>query len=255
MPICYPRLVQTGLHQTDFPTLCWFETDRLRMGGVVRHTQHTFRNTAFGIPGLRWLWRMGRPLIPAEADIPTHIWEWRNRCLLTPYTAWTPIEIPVYYPYESVDIWCRSRPGEKENYPYMHDKIRDPGERYPWAGPYGGLAACGSDEPSERPDCDSLRVPQFAMVSLPGRIRIRRCSFDRQASSAPAGARRDRPRPDRVHPNGDAGLLCTDGFHASAQPHCHRCAWNCGCDSAARGLRLRRNGPGGAGCPLQRNER
>ena len=40
-PICYPRLVQTGLHQTDFPTLCWFETDRLRMGGVVRHTQHT----------------------------------------------------------------------------------------------------------------------------------------------------------------------------------------------------------------------
>ena len=151
MPICYPRLVQTGLHQTDFPTLCWFETDRLRMGGVVRHTQHTFRNTAFGIPGLCWLWRMGRPLIPAEADIPTHIWEWRNRCLLTPYTAWTPIEIPVYYPYESVDIWCRSRPGEKENYPYMHDKIRDPGERYPCAGPYGGLAACGSDEPSERP--------------------------------------------------------------------------------------------------------
>ena len=30
----------------------------------------------------------------------------------------------------------------------MHDKIRDPGERYPCAGPYGGLAACGSDEPS-----------------------------------------------------------------------------------------------------------
>ena len=25
--------------------------------------------------------RMGRPLIPAEADIPTHIWEWRNGCL------------------------------------------------------------------------------------------------------------------------------------------------------------------------------
>ena len=24
---------------------------------------------------------MGRPLIPAEADIPSHIWEWRNRCL------------------------------------------------------------------------------------------------------------------------------------------------------------------------------
>ena len=44
MPICYPRLVQTGLHQTDFPTLCWFETDRLRMGGVVRHT-----NTYLGV--------------------------------------------------------------------------------------------------------------------------------------------------------------------------------------------------------------
>ena len=57
MPICYPKLVQTGLHQTNFPTLCWFETDRLRMGGVVRHTQHT----------------LGTPL---------------------------------YYPYESVDIWC-----------------------------------------------------------------------------------------------------------------------------------------------------
>ena len=48
-PSCYPRLVQTGLHQTGFPTLCWFETDRLRMGGIVR------------------------PLIPAQADIPTHI--------------------------------------------------------------------------------------------------------------------------------------------------------------------------------------
>ena len=44
MPTCYPGLVQTGLHQTDFPTLCWFETDRLSMGGVVRHT-----NTYLGV--------------------------------------------------------------------------------------------------------------------------------------------------------------------------------------------------------------
>ena len=64
MPICYPRLVQTGLHQTDFPTLCWFETDRLRMGGVVRHTQHTFRNTDFGIPGLLLAMTHGAPAHP-----------------------------------------------------------------------------------------------------------------------------------------------------------------------------------------------
>ena len=35
--------------------------------------------------------------------------------------------------------------------------------------------------------------------------------------------------------------------------HCHRCA--CTCDGASRGLRLRRNGPGSAGCHLQRNGR
>ena len=55
-------------------------------------------------------------------------------------------------------------------------------------------------------------------------------------------------RRGRVHPNGDA-------FHARVRgrSHCHRCA--CGCDSAARGLRLRPNGPGSSGCPLQRTER
>ena len=51
MPICYPRLVQTGLHQTDFPTLCWFETDRLRMGGIVRHTQHMLGTPLLVFPG------------------------------------------------------------------------------------------------------------------------------------------------------------------------------------------------------------
>ena len=47
------------------------------------------------------------------------------------------------------------------------------------------------------------------------------------------------PDRDRVH------------HRVRGRAHCHRC----GCDSAARGLRLRRNGPGGAGCPLQRNGR
>ena len=65
------------------------------------------------------------------------------------------------------------------------------------------------------------------------------------------------PDQDRVHPNGDAGLPRTDAFYARVRgrAHCHRYAWTCGCDSAARGLRLRRNGPGDAGCPLQRNGR
>ena len=65
--------------------------------------------------------------------------------------------------------------------------------------------------------------------------------------------------PDRTasHPNGDAGLPRTDAYHdrVRGRAHCHRCACTCGYHSAARGLRLRRNGPGGAGCPLQRNER
>ena len=72
----------------------------------------------------------------------------------------TPIATPLYYLYESVDIWCWSRPGEKENYQYTHDKIRDPVERCPCAGPYGGARG----------------------------LRLRRA------------VRRDRPRPDRVHP-------------------------------------------------------
>ena len=51
MPIFYPRLVQTGLHQTDFPTLCCFETDRPMMGGVVRHTQHALGTPLLVFPG------------------------------------------------------------------------------------------------------------------------------------------------------------------------------------------------------------
>ena len=51
--------------------------------------------------------------------------------------AETPIATPLYYTYESVDIWCRSRTGGKENYPYKHDKIRGPVERCPCAGRYG----------------------------------------------------------------------------------------------------------------------
>ena len=75
-----------------------------------------------------------RPFNPAEADIPTHIWEWRNGC----QQHETPIATPIYYLYESMDIWCRSRWGGKENDPYTHDKIHNPVERCPCAGPYGG---------------------------------------------------------------------------------------------------------------------
>ena len=133
MPICYPRLVQTGLHQTDFPTLCWFETDRLRMGGVVRHTQHTLGTPLLVFPGCvgYGAWRAR-----SSPRKPTcqHIFGSGE----TGVSALTPIATPLHYLFESVDLWCRSRPGEKENYQYTHNKIRDPVERCPCAGPYGG---------------------------------------------------------------------------------------------------------------------
>ena len=46
-------------------------------------------------------------------------------------------------------------------------------------------------------------------------------------------------------------------YHASVRgrAHCHRCVRTCDSDSAACGLRLRRNGPGSPGCLLQRNGR
>ena len=81
MPICYPRLVQTGLHQTDFPTLGWFETDRLRMGGVVRHTQHTVGTPLLVFPGCVGYCAWGARSTPRKPALPTHIWEWRNGCL------------------------------------------------------------------------------------------------------------------------------------------------------------------------------
>ena len=61
----------------------------------------------------------------------------------------TPIATPLYYLYDSVDIWCRSRPGGKENDPYTHDKIRDPLLSVVLAlALTAALAASGSDEPS-----------------------------------------------------------------------------------------------------------
>ena len=79
------------------------------------------------------------------------------------------------------------------------------------------LAACGSDEPSGGTGPDRTASPPTETPSSPTRTPSTAGSVD--------------------------------------SAHCHRCAWTCGCDSAARGLRLRRNGPGSAGCPLQRNER
>ena len=61
----------------------------------------------------------------------------------------TPIATPLYYLYDSVDIWRRSRPGGKENDPYTHDKIRDPLLSVVLAlALTAALAASGSDEPS-----------------------------------------------------------------------------------------------------------
>ena len=58
----------------------------LRSGDIIVQAPHAPYptqpgNTKSGVPNVCWVWRMGRPLIPAEADIPTHIWEWRNGCL------------------------------------------------------------------------------------------------------------------------------------------------------------------------------
>ena len=65
--------------------------------------------------------------------------------------------------------------------------------------------------------------------------------------------------PDRTTstPTETPAIPRTDAYRASVRgrAHCHRCARTCGCDSAARGLRLRGNGPGSPGCPLQRNGR
>ena len=100
MPICYPRLVQTGLHQTDFPTLCWFETDRLRMGGVVRHTQHTLGTPLLVFPGCvgycAWGARSSLPK-PTYQHIFGSSETGRNGCLSID-THSAPIATPLYYP-------------------------------------------------------------------------------------------------------------------------------------------------------------
>ena len=79
------------------------------------------------------------------------------------------------------------------------------------------LAACGSDEPSG--------------VTGPDRT----ASTPTETPASPAQT----PTTHRVR----------------GRAHRHRCACTCDSDSAARGLRLRRNGPGSPGCPLQRNGR
>ena len=132
MPICYPGLVQTGLHQIDFTTLCWFETDRLRMGGVVRHTQHTLGTPFLVFPGCVGYCAWGPHSSPRKPTYQ-HIFGSGD----TGVSPLTPKATPLYYLYESVDIWRWSRPGEKENYPYTRDKIRDSVECCPYAGPYG----------------------------------------------------------------------------------------------------------------------
>ena len=89
------------------------------------------------------------------------------------------------------------------------------------------LAACGSDEPSGVTGPDGTASPKTETTASP----------DRTAST---------PTETPVLPR-------TDAYHARVRGRAHR--HRCTCDSAARGLRLRRNGPGSPGCPLQRNGR
>ena len=110
VPIGYPRLVQTGLHQPDFPILCWFETDKLRMGGVVRHTQHTLGTPLLVFPGCVGYCAWGARSSPRKPTCQ-HIFGSGEKGV----SALTPIAIPLYHTYESVDMWCQSRLGEKEN--------------------------------------------------------------------------------------------------------------------------------------------
>ena len=123
----YPKPVEAA-----GPTLCWFETDRLRMGGVVRHTQHTL-----GTP----LW-YSRVVLAIAHGAPAHP---RGSRHTNTYLGMPRVSQPLHPQklrydtrMESVDIWRRSKPGGKENDPYTHDKIRDPVERCPYPGPYGG---------------------------------------------------------------------------------------------------------------------
>ena len=102
----------------------------------------------------------------------------------------TPIATPKYHLYESADIWCRSRPGGKENDPYTHDKICDPVERCPCAGPYGAtLSACGSDEPSGVTGPDRTASTPTETPSSPTRTPTTTGSEDAPtATDAPAAA-------------------------------------------------------------------
>ena len=92
--------------------------------------------------------RLGTPLLVFPGCVGYDAWGARSSPRKPTYqhilgsgetgvSALTPITTPLCCLCESVDICCRSRPGGKEDDPYMHDKIRDPGERCPCAGPYG----------------------------------------------------------------------------------------------------------------------
>ena len=143
MPICYPRLVQTGLHQTDFPTLCCFETDRLRMGGVVRHTQHTLGTPLSVFPGCVGYCAWGARSTPRKPTYQ-HIFGSGE----TGVSALTPIETPLYYLYESVDIWRWSRTRGKEITSTRTTRYVTLLSVVLALALTAALAACGSDEPS-----------------------------------------------------------------------------------------------------------
>ena len=93
------------------------------------------------------------------------------------------------------------------------------------------LAACGSDEPSGVTGPDRTASTPTETPASPARTPTTSGSRD-----APTAT--DAPD-DRVR----------------GRDHRHRCAATYGYDSAARGHRLRRNGPRSLGCPLQRNGR
>ena len=94
------------------------------MGGVVRHTQHTLGTPLLVFPGCVGYCAWGARSSPRKPTYQ-HIFGSGE----TGVSVLTLIATLLYYLYESVDTWRRSRPGEKENDPYTHDKIRDAVER------------------------------------------------------------------------------------------------------------------------------
>ena len=99
----------------------------------------------------------------------------------TGVSALTPIATPLYYLYESVDIWCRSRPGGKKT-------THTPTTRYVTLlsvvlalALTAALAACGSDEPSDGTASTATDAPEPATATAPSVLGPTSAETDREA--------------------------------------------------------------------------